>query len=61
MLFYTSTTPTEAANMGVHKKEKSRKEREGKTHDGMGNVKTKGVNFYRYVPGPFFARRHFSY
>ena len=47
--------------MGVHKKEKSRKEREGKTHDGMGNVKTKGVNFYRYVPGPFFARRHFSY
>ncbi|KAF1830953.1 NGP1NT-domain-containing protein [Decorospora gaudefroyi] len=33
--------------MGVHKKEKSRKEREGKTGDGMGNVKVKGTNFYR--------------
>ena len=28
--------------MGVQKKEHNRKEREGKTGDGMGNVKTKG-------------------
>ena len=34
--------------MGVQKKEHNRKEREGKTGDGMGNVKTKGTNFYRY-------------
>ncbi|KAI4606963.1 GTPase required for pre-60S ribosomal subunit nuclear export and maturation [Alternaria metachromatica] len=33
--------------MGVQKKEYNRKEREGKTGDGMGNVKTKGANFYR--------------
>jgi nuclear GTP-binding protein len=33
--------------MGVQKKEKVRKEREGKTGDGMGNVKVKGTNFYR--------------
>ncbi|EAT91611.2 GTP-binding protein [Parastagonospora nodorum] len=33
--------------MGTQKKEKNRKEREGKTGDGMGNVKTKGENFYR--------------
>lgn len=33
--------------MGVHKKEKSRREREGKAHDGMANVKVKGTNFYR--------------
>ncbi|OAL52650.1 NGP1NT-domain-containing protein [Pyrenochaeta sp. DS3sAY3a] len=33
--------------MGSHKKEKSRREREGKTGDGMGNVKVKGENFYR--------------
>jgi len=35
--------------MGTQKKEKNRKEREGKTGDGMGNVKTKGENFYRYA------------
>jgi hypothetical protein len=35
-------------NMGNAKKEASRKTREGKTGDGMGNVKTKGENFYRY-------------
>ena len=35
--------------MGTGKKEASRKEREGKPKDGMGNVKTKGENFYRYV------------
>jgi nuclear GTP-binding protein len=33
--------------MGTQKKEKNRKEREGKTGDGMGNVKVKGENFYR--------------
>ena len=29
--------------MGTGKKEKSRKERQGKVGDGMNNVKTKGV------------------
>jgi hypothetical protein len=38
--------------MGTGKKEASRKEREGKPKDGMGNVKTKGENFYRYVQLP---------
>jgi nuclear GTP-binding protein len=33
--------------MGSGKKEASRKERQGKTGDGMGNVKVKGENFYR--------------
>ncbi|KAF1958976.1 NGP1NT-domain-containing protein [Byssothecium circinans] len=33
--------------MGTHKKEKNRKERQGATGDGMGNVKVKGENFYR--------------
>ncbi|KAI9845193.1 MAG: GTPase required for pre-60S ribosomal subunit nuclear export and maturation [Thelocarpon superellum] len=33
--------------MGVSKKEASRKERQGKSSDGMANVKTKGENFYR--------------
>jgi nuclear GTP-binding protein len=36
--------------MGTQKKEKNRKERQGKTGDGMGNVKVKGENFYRYEP-----------
>lgn len=35
--------------MGTGKKEAARKERQGKTNDGMGNVRTKGENFYRYV------------
>jgi nuclear GTP-binding protein len=35
--------------MGQQKKEASRKERQGKTGDGMGNVKVKGENFYRYA------------
>lgn len=35
--------------MGTGKKEAARKERQGKTGDGMGNVRTKGENFYRYV------------
>jgi nuclear GTP-binding protein len=34
--------------MGTQKKEANRKERQGKTGDGMGNVKVKGENFYRY-------------
>ncbi|KAF1990541.1 NGP1NT-domain-containing protein [Aulographum hederae CBS 113979] len=33
--------------MGTGKKEKSRKERQGKTGDGMANVRVKGENFYR--------------
>lgn len=37
--------------MGVAKKEKSRKERQGKVGDGMNNVKVKGENFYRYSLG----------
>jgi nuclear GTP-binding protein len=35
--------------MGQQKKEAVRKERQGKTGDGMGNVKVKGENFYRYA------------
>lgn len=35
--------------MGTGKKEATRKERQGKTGDGMANVKVKGENFYRYV------------
>ncbi|KAF7591172.1 guanine nucleotide binding protein-like 2 (nucleolar) [Aspergillus hancockii] len=33
--------------MGTGKKEASRKERQGKVGDGMGNVRVKGENFYR--------------
>lgn len=35
--------------MGTGKKEATRKERQGKVGDGMGNVRVKGENFYRYV------------
>ena len=35
--------------MGTGKKEAARKVRQGKTDDGMSNVRTKGENFYRYV------------
>jgi len=35
--------------MGKFKKEASRKVRDGKTGDGMANVKVKGENFYRQV------------
>lgn len=38
--------------MGARKKEASRRERQGVSSDGMGNVKVKGENFYRY-----FARK----
>lgn len=34
--------------MGTGKKEKVRKERQGKVVGGMSNVKSKGENFYRY-------------
>jgi nuclear GTP-binding protein len=33
--------------MGSGKKEANRRERQGKTGDGMANVKVKGENFYR--------------
>lgn len=33
--------------MGSGKKEKTRKEKQGKVGDGMANVKVKGENFYR--------------
>lgn len=33
--------------MGTGKKEATRRERQGKTGDGMANVRTKGENFYR--------------
>lgn len=33
--------------MGTGKKEATRRERQGKTSDGMANVRTKGENFYR--------------
>lgn len=33
--------------MGTGKKEATRRERQGKTGDGMSNVRTKGENFYR--------------
>lgn len=33
--------------MGTRKKEANRKERQGKTGDGMANVRVKGENFYR--------------
>ena len=46
LLIQTSVCTT--FKMGVAKKEKSRKERQGKTGDSMSNVKTKGENFYRY-------------
>lgn len=35
--------------MGTGKKEATRRQRQGKSGDGMGNVKVKGENFYRYA------------
>ena len=43
--------------MGTGKKEAARKVRQGKVDDGMGNVKTKGENFYRYVLPRDFSQR----
>lgn len=34
--------------MGTGKKEKTRREKQGKPRDGMSNVRTKGENFYRW-------------
>jgi hypothetical protein len=45
--------------MGTGKKEKNRKIREGKVGDGMGNVKTKGENFYRHVEATEKMARRF--
>lgn len=45
--------------MGTGKKESTRRERQGKTSDGMGNVKTKGENFYRYFS--FRLTNYFSF
>lgn len=45
---FIKTSVCTTFKMGVAKKEKSRKERQGKTGDSMSNVKTKGENFYRY-------------
>lgn len=47
--------------MGTGKKEKSRKERQGKVGDGMANVKTKGENFYRYCPLPALRQLLFQF
>lgn len=41
--------------MGTGKREAARRERQGKTSDGMGNVRTKGENFYRSVRIPTTA------
>ena len=49
-IFTNNGRSHDTAKMGTGKKEASRKERQGKTGDGMGNVKVKGENFYRYVP-----------
>jgi nuclear GTP-binding protein len=35
--------------MGTFKKEQSRRDREGKSKDGLGNVRVKGENFYRLI------------
>lgn len=35
--------------MGTGKKEANRRIRQGKTGDGLANVRVKGENFYRYV------------
>jgi hypothetical protein len=55
-LFNTTTKTRDnsenTSKMGQQKKEANRKERQGKTGDGMGNVKVKGENFYRYVNFP---------
>jgi nuclear GTP-binding protein len=41
--------------MGSGKKEAARRERQGKTGDGLDNVKTKGENFYRYAYTIYYA------
>ena len=46
---FLQVPPHRRSIMGTGKKEATRKERQGKIGDGMGNVRTKGENFYRYV------------
>lgn len=41
--------PQHSFTMGTGKKEATRRTRQGKTGDGLGNVRVKGENFYRYV------------
>ena len=38
--------------MGTGKKEAARRQRQGRSQDGMSNIKIKGENFYRYTPEP---------
>lgn len=40
-------SPDSQAKMGTFKKEKNRRARDGSSAGGLGNVKTKGENFYR--------------
>jgi len=49
LFFFISCKPYSFFNMGTGKKEANRKMRQGKTGDGMANVKVKGENFYRYL------------
>lgn len=45
--FLATTKNSSQRTMGTGKKEAARRERQGKTGDGMSNVRTKGENFYR--------------
>lgn len=45
--FYSLIGSSPSSRMGSGKKEAARRERQGKTGDGMANVKVKGENFYR--------------
>ncbi|KAF7563254.1 hypothetical protein G7046_g877 [Stylonectria norvegica] len=47
LLFNPQDTASTTLTMGTAKKEATRRVREGKTGDGLGNVKVKGENFYR--------------
>ena len=47
LFFFIPCTPYTFSIMGTGKKEANRKMRQGKTGDGMANVKVKGENFYR--------------
>jgi len=46
-LSFINVRKARTGNMGTGKKEANRKLRQGKTGDGMQNVKVKGENFYR--------------
>lgn len=45
--FFATQSPTHIFTMGTGKKEAARRTRQGKTGDGLNNVRTKGENFYR--------------